>query len=90
MKTMRSSLLLVVVFTMTLPAAFLLSACQPQALPKPTAVPYESPSAEAVIGAWQEALNAGDIDTALAQLTDDATIEILPPPPGIDGVFTGH
>jgi hypothetical protein len=44
----------------------------------------------AMITAWNEAMNAGDADAALAFLADDAYITLVPPPmEGHDGVFRG-
>lgn len=43
-----------------------------------------------VVEAWQDAMNAGDADAALAWLADDAFITLVPPPmEGHDGVFRG-
>ena len=43
-----------------------------------------------MIMAWSNAQNAGDVDTALAFLADDAFITLVPPPmEGHDGVFRG-
>ncbi|MEA3335162.1 MAG: serine hydrolase [Chloroflexota bacterium] len=69
--------------------AVVLSACVAPAAPAPAVAPEAADEGQAVITAWQDALNAGDIDTALSQLTEDATIEIVPPPPGMDGIFSG-
>jgi hypothetical protein len=44
----------------------------------------------AMIMAWLDAQNAGDVDAALAFLADDAFITLVPPPmEGHDGVFRG-
>ena len=44
----------------------------------------------AIINAWLDAQNAGDVDAALAFLADDAFITLVPPPmEGHDGVFRG-
>jgi ketosteroid isomerase-like protein len=43
-----------------------------------------------IVNAWLDALNAGDIDTALSYLSDDAVVTMVPPgTPGDDGIFTG-
>jgi len=37
-----------------------------------------------------DAQNAGDVETALALLTDDSVIQLIPPPmEGHDGIFSG-
>ena len=44
----------------------------------------------AMIMAWNDAQNAGDVDAALAFLADDAFITLVPPPmEGHDGIFRG-
>lgn len=43
---------------------------------------------EVVIGIY-EALNAGDLDGAMALVADDAVLTLIPPPEGLDGVFIG-
>jgi len=44
----------------------------------------------AVVNAWVEALNAGNIEAALSYLADDAVLTFVPPPtPGDDGIFSG-
>jgi hypothetical protein len=55
----------------------------------PVALCAQEPDAMSVINAWLEALNAGDIDTALSHLADDAVVQIVPPAPGTSGVFSG-
>lgn len=57
-------------------AAYFLSACAPD--------PLE------VARTWSEALNAGDVETALACLADDAVITLSLAPPGDDGIYTGQ
>jgi hypothetical protein len=42
-----------------------------------------------IIDAWVADLNAGDIDSALSYLADDAVVTIVPPAPGTSGVYTG-
>lgn len=55
-----------------------LASCQPAANP------------EELVRAWGEAMNAGDLDTVLSYMADDATIQLVPPPmEGHDGVFSG-
>ena len=61
--------------TLLLLAAILLTACGP----KP----------QDVVNAWQEAMNAGDMDKALSYLAEDAVVTIIPAMEG-DGVYNGH
>jgi len=42
-----------------------------------------------IANAWNDALNAGDIDGALAYLADEAVLTFIPPTPGTSGVLTG-
>lgn len=42
-----------------------------------------------VANAWNDALNAGDIDVALSYLADAAVLTYVPPTPGTSGVLTG-
>ncbi|MBN1135257.1 MAG: nuclear transport factor 2 family protein [Anaerolineae bacterium] len=66
--------LMVVVLMFTLPGAIYAQETDPVSL----------------IMAWNEAMNAGDADAALAFLADDAFITLVPPPmEGHDGVFRG-
>lgn len=44
----------------------------------------------AMIAAWVEALNAGNIDDALSYVADDAVVTIVPPSPGTSGVYLGQ
>jgi ketosteroid isomerase-like protein len=45
---------------------------------------------EAIVQGFIGALNAGDVEGALAFLADDAVVQIIPPPePAGDGLFTG-
>jgi ketosteroid isomerase-like protein len=56
--------------------------CQPAA--------DETATVEAVVQSFIEALNAGDVEGALAFLADDAVVQLIPPPePAGDGLFTG-
>jgi hypothetical protein len=55
----------------------------------PVALYAQEPDPMAIINAWVEALNAGDIDAALSYLADDAVVQIVPPAPGTSGVFSG-
>lgn len=61
--------------TLLLCFAFLITAC--------------SPSTQNLVNSWQEALNKGDINTALSYLAEDARVTIVPPAEG-DGVYNGH
>jgi hypothetical protein len=72
--------------------AILLAACQPAPAPLPTDVPLTEPppSSQEVVNSWREALNEGDIDTALSYLAEDAVVTISPAGPEGDAVFTGH
>ena len=75
---------------MLLFVAILLTACQPAATPQPTIPSTEPPPSHPDLAiAWQEALNNGNIDTALSYLANDATVTIIPPAEG-DGVYNGH
>src|SRR3990172_7293532 len=78
--------------TLLLFVAILLTACGPAATPQPTAIPPTAPplSPQDIADSWQEALNKGDIDAALSYLAEDATVNIVPPGPDGDGVYTGH
>jgi ketosteroid isomerase-like protein len=50
----------------------------------------ETPTAEAVVRGLIEALNTGDVEGALAFLSEDAVVQLIPPPmPEDDGIFTG-
>jgi len=55
--------------------------------PAPTPVPTADPAS--VIKALADALNAGNVDAAVAFYTDDATQTQQPPPAGQSGVRTG-
>jgi hypothetical protein len=56
----------------------------------PAALNAQDTSPMSVINTWHEAMNAGDLDTALATLSDDAFIKLVPPPmEGHDGIFSG-
>lgn len=63
--------------TLVLLLAAFLSACN------------QTPGPQAVVDGWQSAMNAGDIDKALAYLAEDAVVTIIPASDG-DGVYTGH
>lgn len=78
--------------TLLLFVAILLTACQPAATHQPTANPPTEPPAspQDIANSWQEALNHGDIDAALSYLAEGATLNIVPPGPDGDGVYTGH
>ena len=56
----------------------------------PVAVYAQEQDPVSMIMAWNDAMNAGDADAALAFLADDAYIQLVPPPmEGHDGVFRG-
>jgi hypothetical protein len=55
----------------------------------PVALYAQEPDPVSTINAWVEALNAGDIDSALSYLADDAVVQIVPAAPGTSGIFTG-
>lgn len=55
----------------------------------PLYVSAQGTDPESVIRAIIDALNAKNIDAALALVADDAVITLIPPPPGTTGVFTG-
>ena len=55
----------------------------------PGALYAQEPDPVSTISAWVEALNAGDIDSALSCLADDAVVQIVPAAPGTSGIFTG-
>ena len=56
----------------------------------PAALYAQDTSPMPVINTWHDAMNAGDVDTALATLSDDAFIKLVPPPmEGHDGTFSG-
>ena len=76
--------------TLLLFVAILLTACGPT--PQSTAIPPTEPSAspQDIADSWQEVLNKGDIDATLSYLAEDATVNIVPPGPDGDGVYTGH
>lgn len=44
---------------------------------------------EKVLNALADALNAGDVDTAMTLYAPDAVLNIVPPPPGLPGTYTG-
>jgi len=59
-------------------------------LVSPGALYAQETDPEAVIAALIQAVNAGDIEAALALFADDASVTIVPPPPGMEtGTFTG-
>jgi len=68
---------------MILVAAFVALFALPGALGAQAADPLS------IANAWNDALNAGDIDTALSYLADDAVLTFIPPTPGTTGVLTG-
>lgn len=72
--------------------ATLLAGCQPTTAPPPTAAPLTEPppSPQEVVNSWLEAVNQGDIDTALSYLAEDAAVTISPAGPEGDAVFTSH
>ena len=50
----------------------------------------ETAAVESILQGFIEALNAGDVEGALAFLADDAVVQLIPPPePAGDGLFTG-
>jgi len=60
------------------------------ALALPVALYAQETDPTSVVEAWQDAMNAGDADAALAFLADDAFIKLVPPPmEGHNGVFEG-
>jgi len=42
-----------------------------------------------VLNALADSLNAGDVDTALTLYAPDAVLNIVPPPPGLPGTYSG-
>jgi ketosteroid isomerase-like protein len=42
-----------------------------------------------VLNTLADALNAGDVDTAMTLYAPDAVLNIVPPPPGLPGTYTG-
>ena len=42
-----------------------------------------------VLNVLADSLNAGDVDTAMTLYAPDAVLNIVPPPPGLPGTFTG-
>lgn len=44
---------------------------------------------EALVRQWHDALHSGDVDGALALVADDITVQLVPPPPGMDGTLEG-
>lgn len=51
----------------------------------------ETAAVEAIVQGFIEALNAGDVEGALAFLADEAVVQLIPPPePAGKGVFTGE
>lgn len=44
---------------------------------------------EKVLNVLADALNAGDVDTAMTLYAPDAVLNIVPPPPGLPGTYTG-
>ena len=42
-----------------------------------------------VLNALADSLNAGDVDTAMTLYAPDAVLNIVPPPPGLPGTYTG-
>ncbi len=55
----------------------------------PVAALAQTTDAGTVVVAWENALNAGDANTALALWTDDSVLKEIPPPAGTTGVFSG-
>lgn len=56
----------------------------------PAALYAQETNPMSVVEAWNDAMNAGDADAALASLADDAFIKLVPPPiEGHDGIFRG-
>jgi hypothetical protein len=56
---------------------FILTACTPAQDP------------EEIVNAWNDALNVGEVETALTFIDENAVITIVPPPEGMNGIFTG-
>lgn len=55
----------------------------------PAGVGAQAMDPESVVRAWHEATHAGDVDAALEYLADDATVTLVPPPPGMSGTLQG-
>jgi hypothetical protein len=55
----------------------------------PMALYAQETDPESIVRAAGDALVAGDVDAALANLTDDVVVTIIPPPEGTTGVLTG-
>lgn len=56
----------------------------------PVSLHAQDPDPLAIVNAWFDALNAGDVDAALSYLANEAVVTMVPPgTPGDDGVFTG-
>ncbi len=55
----------------------------------PGALNAQAANPVSIANAWNDALNAGDIDAALSYLADDAVLTYIPPTPGTSGVLTG-
>jgi hypothetical protein len=58
-------------------------------LATPARVRAQASDPETVINTWQEALRVGNVDGALAVFTDDVVVNLIPPPPNMDGVLVG-
>ncbi|RIK39327.1 MAG: hypothetical protein DCC55_18395 [Chloroflexi bacterium] len=54
-----------------------------------TPVMAQTNATESVVRGVIDAINAGDVDGALALVAEDAVITLFPPPPGTAGVFQG-
>jgi len=55
----------------------------------PGALSAQAADPLSIANAWNDALNADDIDGALSYLADDAVLTYIPPTPGTSGVLTG-
>ena len=56
---------------------------------RPESLAKFPPAPEEIADSWTKALAAGDIDTALSYLADDAIVAIIPAGPDGDGSYTG-
>jgi hypothetical protein len=55
----------------------------------PAVVSAQEMDAESVVRAWHAAVHGGDIDAAMGYVADDIAINLVPPPPGMDGTIEG-
>lgn len=55
----------------------------------PLSITAQESDPASVVQNWHDAAHAGDIDAALEYMADDATVELVPPPPAMDGTLEG-